>query len=116
MKRTFISIFSILSFLLVFSTVTYAQSVAPGTNAEKQVAIDRYNQVHDTSLKTSDLTNYLAPTQTNLKAWEAVLADFSQKERMDGTAPLGFAHDKTVTSNAHYRYISRYVAIIKKSM
>jgi len=114
MKRTFI--LSILSCLLFFSVNIQAQSVIPGTNEEKQIAIDRYNEVHQTSLTINDLGNYLEPTQTNLGAWEAVLAGFSQSERMNGTGAVGFAHDKTVTSNAHYRYISRYIVIIKKGM
>jgi len=116
MKRTFIFIFSMLSLLLIFSTVTQAQVDVPGTNQEKQIAVDRYNQAHNTSLTINDLSVYLSPTQANLNAWKAVLSNFSQTERMDGTGALGFAHDKTVTSNAHYRYISRYIVIIKKGM
>lgn len=116
MKRNLIIILSVFCCSLLFSLDVQAQSVIPGTNEEKQIAVDRYNQIHQTSLTVNDLREYLAPTQTNLDAWKAVLAGFSQTERMNGTAFVGFAHDKTVTSNAHYRYISRYVVIIKKGM
>jgi len=111
-----IILFSMLCLTFMSVNMQAQQQSIPGTTAEKQTAIDRYNQVHSTAITVNQLPNYLQATQQNLDNWRAVLDGFTEQERFNKTGAEGFAHDKTHTSNADYRYISYFVAIIERQL